>query len=171
MRRRLTTIAVIIPVLGLIVLILRAQFTIASAPTWRIPIEGYDPRDLLAGQYLQYRFRFNWGSEHECGSGDEASPWLDHGCCLCLQRADPLGIDPEVTRVSCDSPPARCDGVLEAAAVRPPLRYFIPEARATDLENALRTRAAALELVINPERAPAIVELYLDGRPWREVLQ
>ena len=52
MKPRLTVIAVIIPLLGLIALIARSEFAVRSGPTWLIPITGYDPRDLLHGRYL-----------------------------------------------------------------------------------------------------------------------
>jgi hypothetical protein len=151
--------------MGLLVLIGRAEFAIRGRDTWQIAIEGYDPRDLLHGHYLQYRYRFNWQGEDRCGlDGDVARPERD--CCLCLTRSTPRGIDPPVHAVACDEAPA-CDGWLRSDRVAPPLRYFVPEQRARDLELALREREAALELTCGPEGEPAILELYLDGQPWR----
>lgn len=169
---RLTLIAVLIPVLGLVALVGRAEYAARHGPTWTIPIEGYDPRDLLRGRYLQYRFAFDWQGENTCGPDSESGLGRDPepGCCLCLTRSTADGVDPPVRQTWCGEAEDLCDGALRAEDVVPPLRYYVPEERALELERALRDRDAALELRIDPEGRPAIRELLLDGRPWREVL-
>jgi uncharacterized membrane-anchored protein len=59
---------------------------------------------------------------------------------------------------------------LRAESVMGPQRYFVPEDRALDLENALREREAAIELAIDPQGKEAVRELMLDRRPWRDAL-
>lgn len=170
MKNRWVRIAVLIPIVGLLFLVGRAEFAARSGPTWHIPIEGYDPRDLLHGRYLQYQFRFNWQGESVCGGEKSVGqPELDPKCCLCLTRTNDLGIDPAVRQVAC-AEAERCDGWLDAASVQPPLRYFVPEDRAREMEEALRQREASIELTCGPSGTPAIIELYLDGAPWREQL-
>jgi hypothetical protein len=158
---------VIIPVVGLLVLVGRAEWAVRSGPSWHVAISGYDPRDLLHGHYLRYRFDFTWAGESTCGP--EEGKALTDGCCLCLTRTNERGIDPTVRQVSCDTA-RQCDGWLRSETVRPPLRHFVPEDRARELELALAERQASLELVCTPAGKPAIRELYLDGRPWREAL-
>ena len=156
-------IAVLIPIVGLLVLVGKAEFAAHSGPTWHIPIEGYDPRDLLHGRYLQYQFRFNWQGKSDCGGQvTVGQPVLDPDCCLCLTRTNELGIDPAVRQVSCDEA-ERCDGWLRTEAVEPPLRYFVPEDRAPALEEALFEREASLELRCGPNGTPAIIELSKAG--------
>ena len=167
MKPRLTVIAVIIPLLGLIALIARSEFAVRSGPTWLIPITGYDPRDLLHGRYLRYQYRFNWQGEDACGQSPTA---LDEECCLCFTRTDTRGFDPPTRELSCSEVREQCDGWLSSRAVLPPLRYFVPEDRALELEGALGGRAAALELTCGPDGEPAIHDLYLDEQPWRDVL-
>ena len=170
MKNRAVRIAVLIPIVGLLFLVGRAEFAARSGPTWHIPIEGYDPRDLLHGRYLQYQFRFNWQGESDCGGETRGGqPDLDPTCCLCLTRTNDRGIDPPVRQVSC-ADAERCDGWLEAASVEPPLRFFVPEDRARALERALGKREASLELASGSSGTPAIIELYLDGAPWRQQL-
>src|SRR5688572_3307632 len=60
-------LAVVVPLVGLLVLIARAEVLLRSGASFRLAIEGYDPRDLLAGQYLQYRFALDWQGESTCG--------------------------------------------------------------------------------------------------------
>jgi hypothetical protein len=169
MSGRLTMLAVLVPVLGLAVLVGRAEHSQRNGPVWTIPIEGYDPRDLLHGQYLQYRYRLRWQGTDTCGvmahGGHEPAP----GCCLCLTRDTADGFDPFVRQVSCEAA-SQCEGTLHAEAMRPPLRYFVPEERAQDLESALRAHDAAIELSVSPTAEPAVRELVLDRRPWRDVL-
>lgn len=170
MRNRWVRIAVLIPVVGLLFLVGRAEFAARSGPTWHIPIEGYDPRDLLHGRYLRYQFRFNWQGQNDCGDRvTDSRPDLDADCCLCLTRTNELGIDPAVRQTSCYAVES-CDGWLRAEAVEPPLRYFVPEDRARELEKALGEREASLELTSGSSGTPAIIELYLDGAPWRQQL-
>ena len=170
MKNHWVRIAVLIPIVGLLFLVGRAEFAARSGPTWHIPIEGYDPRDLLHGRYLRYQFRFNWQGQSDCGDRVSGSrPDLDTDCCLCLTRTNELGIDPAVRQISCEDVEG-CDGWLRAEAVEPPLRYFVPEDRAPELEAALVEREASLELTCGPGGTPAIIELYLDGAPWRQQL-
>lgn len=168
---RLTKVAVIIPLLGLMLLMARAEFAIRSGPTWQVSIEGYDPRDLLHGRYLRFRYRLNWQGPDTCGEGDrdEDERTLDRGCCLCLTRDNREGVDPPVRQVWCDDVDS-CDGWLRADSVAGGQRYFVPEDRARELEAALRDRDAALELTCGPNGDPAIRDLLLDGRPWRDVI-
>lgn len=166
---RWTAIAVVVPVLGLAVLIGRAEYKSRHGATWTIPIEGYDPRDLLHGQYLQYQYRFHWRGQDSCGEVDAGERKLTAGCCLCLVRDDD-GFDPFVHQVLCGDESVSCDSRVQSVSMMPPRRYFIPEDRGGDLENALRNHDAALELTVSPDLEPAVGELMLDRKPWRDVI-
>ncbi|HYU16884.1 MAG TPA: hypothetical protein VEL05_12450, partial [Candidatus Acidoferrum sp.] len=124
------------------------------------------------GRYLEYRYRFRWdGTDDTCGMNSQRVPALAAGCCLCLSRGVDEGYDPPVRQTSCEEARARCDGAVRSEGMIPPLRYFLPEDRAPEVESALRTRAAAIELAIGPDGTPAVRELLLDRRPWRDVLE
>lgn len=56
MRTAAVAAALALPVLGVLLLAVDKQVTISTATTERIPIVGYDPRDLLYGHYLRFRF-------------------------------------------------------------------------------------------------------------------
>jgi uncharacterized membrane-anchored protein len=163
-------IAVVIPMLGLLVLVARAEVLLRSGTSFRVAIEGYDPRDLLRGHYLQYRFRFDWQGESTCGRVAGGFPdGLDPSCCLCLSSDVDSSRLARARQVSCDQVSV-CDGWLQGGSVNPPLRYFVPERQASALEDALRGREAALTVTCGPGGQPAIGDLYLDGQPWREVI-
>lgn len=163
-------LAVVLPMLGLLVLVARAEVLLRSGESFRVAIRGYDPRDLLHGHYLQYGFDFDWRGESTCGSVSGGVPTeLDPSCCVCLASDVDSNTLAEARQVSCDQV-TDCDGWLRAAALTPPLRYFVPERYASELEDALRGRAPSLAVACGPGGAPAIGELYLDGRPWRELI-
>ena len=63
-----------------------------------------------------------------------------------------------------------CRGWLRSEAVLPPMRYFVPEERAAELEQALRDSDAAIDLTCGPDGQPVIGDLYLDGVPWLEAV-
>jgi GDYXXLXY protein len=164
-------LAVVVPMLGLLVLVARAEVRLRSGASFRVAIEGYDPRDLLRGHYLQYRFRFDWQGESSCGRLSAGLPeGIDPSCCVCLGSKVDSHELAQARQVACDQV-GTCDGWLEAASLSPPLRYFVPERRASELEDALRGREASLALSCGPGGQPAIGELYIDGRPWRDVVE
>jgi hypothetical protein len=171
MSGRLTVLAVLVPVLGLAVMAGRAEYATRHGPVWAIPIEGYDPRDLLHGQYLQYRYRLRWQGGDSCGARPYGDHELEAGCCLCLSRDGASTYDPFVRQVACENAPAMCEGTLRSETMQPPQRHFVPEDRAGALESALRAHEAAIELTAGPSREPAVRELLLDRRPWRDVLE
>lgn len=172
-RGRFTVIAAIVPLLGLAVLLARAELDRRSGTVWAVEITGVDPRDLLRGRYLAYQYRWHWEGPDTCGpGGEEPQREPTPGCCLCLRRRDAGGSadapawDPAVQQIVCDAVQVPCDARIDAAAVAGPQRFFVPEERALALEEALRDRAAAITLTVTPARQPAVVELWLDRQPW-----
>lgn len=170
MSGRLTMLAVLVPVLGLAVLVGRAEYAVRNGRVWTIPIEGYDPRDLLHGQYLEYTYRWNWLGYDTCGTAPGGDHTLTPGCCLCLDYDDADGFDPYVHQRSCEEAAEQCDASLHSESVMGPQRYFVPEDRARELESALRDYDAAIQLTAGPTGEPAVGELLLERRPWRDVL-
>ena len=199
----------LLPAIGLLLLVARAEVAVHQGPTFRIPIRGYDPRDILHGQYLRYQFDFQWDGEDTCGTDapvpvqppapiqvqpappaaaqpdptvrDDiprrrlaSSRSMRAGCCLCVTRGLPNGFAPTVRHVDCGGSKLGCDGWIRVSEVMPPLRYFVPEESAQELQRVLNedtTAPPSIELTLPPDGKPAIKELYLGDRPWREVLK
>jgi hypothetical protein len=170
MTRPLSKLAVVLPLLGLLLLITRAELALRANNGFRLAITGYDPRDLLGGHYLEYTYAFDWQGPSSCGSlGPDGHPAsLDPACCVCLTRR---GDDetPWARQVECGMVQG-CDGWLRSAPLLPPSRYFVPEQHAATLEGLLRQRQASVEVTSSPDGEPALGELWLDGRPWRELV-
>jgi hypothetical protein len=163
-------LALLLPLVGIALLIARGELALRAGKSFRIGMTGYDPRDLLSGHFLQYAYDLDWQGESRCGAlGPNGQPLgLDAECCVCLTRrgeSEP----PAARQVTCEAARS-CDGWLHSAALVPPRRYFVPEERASALEAALRHSQASLDVSASPDGEPALGELYLDGRPWRDVL-
>jgi uncharacterized membrane-anchored protein len=175
-----TWFAALLPMLGLVALVVRAEVAVHFGATYRIPIRGYDPRDIFRGQYLRYEFDFDWQEDASCpsaglGDGEIQAPARhlqrpEAGCCLCLTRTLPNGFNPKVRQVDCADGGITCDDWIHSSDVIPPLRYFVPENRAEDLQRALSTEHPSIEISLPRSGKPAIKELYLGDKPWRKVL-
>lgn len=183
MNRKALWAAAAVPVLGIAALIARGEVRQRLGVEWLIGIQGYDPRDLLSGHFLRYQYSFDWSGADSCGAVDDGSPYWDRtpgpvpprgveaGCCVCLTRRGQGLVEPHARLVSCaDVEREGCDGSLAAAHVSGPQKYFVPEDWAPALEKAMRERKPALLVSVRPGEPPAVKELYLDGRPWREAM-
>jgi uncharacterized membrane-anchored protein len=160
-RRILLVVALLLPIAVLGALIGRAELVVQTGTEWAVRIRGYDPRDLLRGQYLQYNVAWKMEGE-DCSSG---------ACCYCLWNSNPgqpSPPEPSVRIVSC-ADRAPCESyfpVKRAASLR---QYFIPEGEGARLEQAIRNREAMLLLRVS-SRGVVITDLLLDRKPWRSVL-
>jgi hypothetical protein len=155
--RRLVVLA--LPLGVLLAMVIRSELILARGAEFVVGIDGYDPRDLLRGQFLRYRVRWNW-------STDERAPWP--GSCLCLER-DAGPVDPRVAPRSCDSVQP-CAAFINPAALDRLERYYIPEGMGPPLERAIRERRASLRIAIDHAGDVVVRDLLVDGKPWRAVL-
>lgn len=162
MSQRLLIVAVLVPILGLLALIGRAELNLRNGRSWTLPISGYDPRDLLSGHYLRYRYQLEWDrGASRCGEGDD----IDPDCCLCLVPQSGSR-EPLVHSVRCEAVEG-CLSWLRGSDLVGEQRYFVPAERAAELEAALRERPAALRVAITDDGTLAVDTLLLDGAPWQ----
>lgn len=79
-RGRTIFLALLLPVLGLLLSAGWHSWRMVNATEWRIPVSGYDPRDLLAGQYALFQYRWTTkGDVKLCHTRE---------CTLCLSHAN-----------------------------------------------------------------------------------
>ncbi len=161
MRRSFLIAALLLPLIVIGLGIVRSEIHLARGTLWTFDVDGYDPRDLLRGHYIQFRLDLHEDSEAgECGD-DEGEL-----CCLCLQKtleAQP----PTVYRRRCEDAKYQCDGVLKTQYLKTLTRFYIPEQDAATLEAKFREAAqrkqARLWVAIDREGKPQIESLRLDG--------
>lgn len=126
------------------------QRAIGAGSTWVIPVEGYDPRDLLRGHNI--RFRYAWavrGEARLCRTG---------ACYLCLAQSPQAqnGAPPLVvaTIVAADQTcrhrvdTGASDIVVQRGFGRQPQffsRIFVSESRAPQMEKRMQAGGVAVE--------------------------
>ena len=181
MTRRLLfpALLLLLPTLILGGLVLKNEEALSSAQIWRVKITGFDPRNLLYGHYLNFRFDWNWKNK------DRSACVPNTECCLCLETQSEAngGAVPQVSYKTCPAAAAQCPGHLPVQAnllkhtdnlFNPEGRnqYFVPEDSAKSLEKLLRDNknVLAIDLKIKSSGNTQLGELTIDTMPWHEWL-
>lgn len=155
-------------------LLVKAAYDRHNGKIWRIEIAGYDPRDLLRGHYLNFRYDWNFAQTNDVRSCEYGK-----NCCLCLTEASPGNhMNPVAKTMACNAPEIRqCQSVVTSGrGVGPALGghvYFIPEKQAAQVENLLRDEKQDVQMEIAVPRSggPAIIRnLYIDQQPLEAFL-
>jgi uncharacterized membrane-anchored protein len=157
MSRKVLFAALAFPLLVLALGIGRAEHHLRNSKKWVFEVTGYDPRDLLRGQYIQFRIAL-----HETAAPVRCDDHGPESCCFCL-TGDASDVPPRVERTTCANALPRCDGVLQTRYLTELQRYYIPEARAAAL-NPLFQRA------ISEHTARIVVAIDADGKPQIDAL-
>jgi uncharacterized membrane-anchored protein len=161
MSRKFTLVAVTLPLLAIVLGIARAELSFARSRDFTFEVTGYDPRDLLRGHYLQFRLALD---PLPANDGCELEP---EGCCLCVRQApgEPVA---SVANSRCTAAQSGCEAWLAPSFASQPLRYYVPEARALELERQLQTAVtqhkAHARMAVRRDGRANIRELRIDGR-------
>jgi uncharacterized membrane-anchored protein len=150
-------LAVALPLLGISAGIVRGELHRGESRRFVLAIHGYDPRDLLHGQYLQYRLDLQEPDGARVCEDD------DDDCGLCLTRGDDDAKPPSVRRALLSVERPVCNAVLLTRYLPRLQRFYIPEARAAELSQKLLTSAAR-------DDARVLVAIDRDGVPSAEAL-
>lgn len=161
-------IALAIPVL----LATKAQHEAGAYPTTKIKIVGYDPRDLLYGHYLMFRYKWDWAegqpAENACTGAE---------CCLCVGEGD---VDPKVSVMTCAAAKEQqCTRLVKGQYygstdfMLDNDRYLVSETRARELEAILRDEPdrMRMEITLPPSGKSRIKMLHVDGIPVEDYLR
>lgn len=170
-----------VPVLILAGLSLLHEYNRSTGTVWTVPIGGYDPRDLLRGHYLQFRYEWNF-------AGAGAQGCRGNECALCTD--DPSGFNPPVRLVPLATAPQACTsfiagstsdrfGLEEGFYIRGSAdnltRYYVPESEAQRLQRLLFSADDAPEFSVMlrvTDSGTAFIEtMYADGVPLEAWLQ
>jgi len=121
-----------------------------------LPIQGFDPRNLLSGHYLQYRIDF--GIENLCESQASVS-WV------CLDPRKEFLVPPGKNQCS-QFIVGSCDTGRFSAGIE---RFYVPEAEALALERAVIRGAGSVILSVQDDGTTLVKDLLIEGKPWREL--
>ena len=155
MTRLWLAIALLLPLIVLASQIASEEALRRNAQIITVPITGFDPRSLVYGQYIE--FRFAWAAAVEqCAEPGE--------CCLCVSGDDP----PAATAFACETAPQQCRAVLRPAPDEPG-RFWLNEDDAARLEPMLRAGEAdfAMRLAVAADGRWRLQDLLVDGEPYR----
>jgi hypothetical protein len=159
--RNFALLAVALPVLLLAGGIARSEYVVRNRPGFRFAVEGYDPRDLLRGRYLQYRVKLD--RQPALDGCDES---IGESCCLCVTRGAAQAAA-TVAPARCDTARTSCDAALDAHVYDDPQRHYVSELAASKLEQRFRDAAAAsrafVVVSIDPAGQPHVQHLELFG--------
>lgn len=181
---RALTVAIIaaltLPVLALAALVGEQERQIAGAPILRVPLIGYDPRDLIYGHYLLAQFDWDWEGEPKAPNDYEE---VEGGACVLAETPKPKlrfvagwktgdRVDPACKMMMVGLASQRSGQV--AARFTPAnldqgggVRFYIPEHRGGELEQLIRDRPGALtaDLAVRADGNVTIRAVRIDGQP------
>lgn len=163
---RAVLLALLVPIIGLLVLTAYKKYILSSGHEYEFAIEGYDPRDLLAGHYIQFRVVYD--ANNICENRNSNTPQDS----LTEKQSGYICLEPGPKVFSYEKPNSCllfiegiCDYTRFVAGIE---RFYIPQEKAYDLEQKIRNRKASIKVSILASGKAQIKELLLDGRPWQD---
>jgi len=160
-KRTWLIVALVLPLIALVGTAFLKGMQRASGTEVILPIEGFDPRDLLSGHYLTYRV--DYGVAPAC-----ATPEVHADLCINPTR----GIYPEGTR------PSDCSLFIRGYCgsdthflVEDINRFYIPEEHAAALDTKVRNKQGAIVLSVDTDGNAVLKDLLIDGKPWKTAVE
>lgn len=151
MKKRMLALG--IPCFVLLVMAAYHQVLIMTAPEHEFEIEGYDPRDLLSGHYLQFRVKYP--TDIKCEQPQPAS--------MCVSPSVRL-----MTGNNFEGCRQWINGICNYGIFSDNLtRFYIPADRAAVLEAAIQKGRATVKVAVSQGNA-VIKDLLINGKSWRE---
>lgn len=147
--------ALAIPCITLLVMALYNQNILSGSPVHEFEIEGYDPRDLLAGHYL--RFTIKYDIDTTCAQ----DKFIDVKICVSPFK-----------RMITDGNLDGCQQWINATCYKNRVndqlnRFYVPENKATHLENIIRGKKASVKIAVAKGNA-VIKDLLIEGTSWEK---
>jgi uncharacterized membrane-anchored protein len=155
------------------------------APSFILPIRGYDPRDLIHGHYLQFQIAWPW-AQQDAFSCDTQDPEV---CRVCLQAQNDqmpyqtvISLVPAEQSSSCT---ASLDGISYAyqdtKSATPnhmlslrhvPHRFFVDENHGPALDDIFRENPNIFSILIKiHNNRMSLEQLLIDGMDYRDYLK
>jgi uncharacterized membrane-anchored protein len=134
----------------------------SAGESFKFPIEGFDPRDMLSGHYLFYKVDYGIPTGNGC-------PTSDISAALCLRperRIYPVDERSNSCEVYLQG---ECDASANFTAGLE--RFYIPQEYAAKLESDIASKKGEIEVSIDKHGNAAILDLLIDGKTWKESIQ
>ncbi len=154
MKNKLLLVSLIFPITALLGLTVYKQNILASGLEYKVVIEGYDPRDLISGHYLLFRYKFD--IPNLCTDSNYGQPI---NICLADQTVSyDINTNCPATLVGF------CDGARFTTGHE---RFYIPQERGLELEQKIRDGKAEVVLSVRGQ-SEVIKDLLINGKSWKE---
>lgn len=149
--KKIVIIALLIPILSLFGIVVYNQHLLMSGKEVVLPIEAYDPRDMLSGHYLLYTI--NYGMKDICkdNNGKQAAY-------LCL---DPKQVTFDKPHDCATLIVGRCEYSHFKAGIE---RFYISEVDASSYQQILREDRAQVVLSVTADGHALVKDLLIDGK-------
>lgn len=140
-----------------------AQYTYmaASGPKVRLNITGYDPRDLLAGHYLNYTVEF--GPKYSCDNMSNST------LCVCLETNPENGISTASWAGSCleREKQENCQNWIQVqcrygTTITNINRYYFSEVHQKDL--VIAPMNSSIEIALNGRGQAVVTNFYVNDK-------
>ncbi|TGL62403.1 GDYXXLXY domain-containing protein [Leptospira sarikeiensis] len=162
----ISIISIFLPILVLASVAFERELDLKNGKILILPITGYDPRDLLAGHYMQFQIDPKYSTDicqrndyvaSVSGEDTKESRLDKKEACVCFDSREPSEYEVQffsdcseiLTSSSCWN---YVKGECRYGNFQYPFRkYFIPEANAKELEDKLREPGARIQLRMDKE--------------------
>jgi hypothetical protein len=158
------------PILILLALVIYRIIQLHSYPGVVVPIVAYDPRAFLTGNYLV----FNLTDEKKNTSFmcPKSISYLEKaiGCWTYTNTGWQVSVlDPAKSNSS------QCSLAMEGRCgngffIAKPMKFYIPEQYTSELNKAVIANRASVGLLIKSKSNLQPTKLFIDGKPWEEVI-
>lgn len=160
-------LALLLPIVVLSGFVVSKQLTRSLGTEVLLPIEGFDPRDLLAGHYLTYRVQYGIPvCIHQPTTPMPATSAQESAAHVCLTPRY-FGWSHHVEPGCRLSIRGVCQLGQFVAGIE---RFYIPEAYAGPLDRAVRKKSGEIIVSVTDSGTPQVKDLRIEGRPWREMV-
>lgn len=163
-------LVLLIPFLAMLYMVVSNELDYRSNKEYRLQITGYDPRDLLTGHYVIFRYEWPADTPNRCAK--------DHECFACL-TGNPK--KPDIQFVLQSELPS-CDAALSVGnyaftSANPPqppghlTRYHVSEIEGPVLDQMLREPSHKFEvgMLVFANHSGQLKNFYVDGKTIREL--
>ncbi len=152
-------IAVLLPMLGYLGSIGFAEAKRWGAPTIQVAIEGYDPRDLVRGHYLNYQIALDPNAVSIGEGPEQKSRYSFRRACATSSKGGLSGVV-----LFNEETPTNCTAALPVDFIQEQHRFFIQQDQAAEIERAVQEERATVVLRLISERSVTADQLLIDGK-------
>ena len=160
---KLLTVALAFPILFLIGMIGVNEYNLRKSKTLVLPVQGYDPRDLLSGHYLIYKVDYGLS----CPDDLDGFPVTAYMC-----------FEPKKYIVISKQPEKTCSLFIKGQCLRNlefqtnASRYYIPEKKAKQLEQLfIKADKKNVILSVTKKGHVLVKDLIIDGKSIKTLIE